>query len=85
MKKRWFIPVLVLALLLTACGGGVGETASPSPTAAATPTPVPAEFALPYYATASLHPITGESKTNLALAALVYEGLFAVDNKFAAQ
>lgn len=75
----------VLCLLLCACGGG--ESPSPTPTPTPEPTPVPAavEFTLPYFPSASLHPITGESKTNLTLAPLVYQGLFTVDNRFRAQ
>lgn len=72
----------VLCLLLGACGAQT--TPAPSGTPEPTPTPVPVEFSLPYYADASLHPITGQSRTNLTLSSLVYEGLFSLDNTFTA-
>lgn len=72
---------LVLSLLLSSCGGGEAPTEEPlSPEPSINPQTV--EFALPYYEAASLHPITGENRTNLTVAGLVYEGLFALDNTF---
>lgn len=71
---------VALCLLLGGCGPQTTPTASEIPEP--TPTPIPLKFSLPYYANASLHPITGESRTNLALSFLVYEGLFSLDNTF---
>ena len=74
---------LVLGLLLSGCGGG--EAPAPTegpPSPEPTPGPQTVEFALPYYEAASLHPITGENRTNLTVVGLVYEGLFALDNTF---
>lgn len=81
-KRALFCAGLALSLLLSACGGGETQ-AEPQPTETPEP-PAAAEFALPYYAGASLHPITGESRTNLTLNGLVYEGLFELDNHFEA-
>lgn len=81
-RKLVFLLSAALCLLLPACGGA--ETPAPTATPAPTPIPVPVEFSLPYYADASLHPITGQSRTNLTLSSLVYEGLFALDNRFSA-
>lgn len=85
--RRLISLLLVLALVpacLTACGA---EPAEVSPSQTPTPTPAPVEsrpFALGYDPEASLHPINGESQVNLDLAALVYEGLFRLDNEFQA-
>ena len=81
-RKALFLCAAALCLLLTGCGAQA--TPTPSGTPEPTPTPVPAEFSLPYYADASLHPITGQSRTNLTLSSLVYEGLFSLDNTFTA-
>lgn len=81
-RKALFLAGAALCLLLAACGAQADP--APSETPEPTPTPVPVEFSLPYYADASLHPIAGQSRTNLTLSSLVYEGLFSVDNTFAA-
>lgn len=81
-RKALLLCGAALCLLLGACGAQTAPTAAEIPEP--TPTPVPVEFSLPYYADASLHPITGRSRTNLTLACLVYEGLFSLDNTFAA-
>lgn len=75
--------ILILALCLAGCTGetpqpAVEPEASPSPT----PTAVRRDFTLPYYPDASLHPITGNNRSNLVLASLVYQGLFELDNAF---
>lgn len=80
MKYRLLAGALALALLLSACGSEPTPVPTPAPTP--TPAPVAREFVLPCYAAASLHPITGESKTNFALSSLVYEGLFRLNNVF---
>lgn len=92
-KSKMICLVLTLALLCSrsACGGE-GEP-SPSPTAAPTesaaPSPAPteapgtAEFVLSCYPSAGFHPITGQNRTNLTLAPLMYEGLFELDETFA--
>lgn len=43
------------------------------------------EFVLPYYEGAGFHPITGANRTNLALAPLIYEGLYELDERFTPQ
>ena len=76
---------LLLALCLLAVPGCTSETAAdPEPEVTPTPTqtPVPTPFSLPYYPEASLHPITGDNRTNLVICSLVYDGLFALDNTF---
>lgn len=88
MKKQVLALALALFLPLSACG----ETEGPAPV---TPTPTPShstvpaptamertEFTLPYYPDGGLHPITGVNRTNLALAPLVYQGLFELDQSF---
>lgn len=81
MGKRALLCVgLALSLLLSGCGGEE-PTEEPLPSEPAE-SPQTVEFALPYYPAVSLHPITGENRTNLTLTGLVYEGLFALDNTF---
>lgn len=90
MKKMKLTALaLALCVLLSACTGGrVEETAAPSPTpvptapATPTPKPEPVRFALPCFPEQSFHPITGGSKTNLMIAPLMYEGLYALDGAF---
>lgn len=87
MSRKLAALTLALALILTGCGEeAVQHPAqpedSPSPTSTATATPDPTPFTLPYYPNASLHPITGSNRSNLVLASLVYQGLFALDNTF---
>lgn len=87
MKK---LTALLLAALLCvglyACGGEepppVVESTSPEPTPTIS-TPTPKEFALAYDPNADLHPITGTGEVNRMLTALVYEGLYALDEVFA--
>ena len=84
MRQRLIALALGLALCLTGCAEVPAAAppeeleASPTPSAAA----VRREFTLPYYPSASLHPITGDNRVNLALAGLVYQGLFELDNTF---
>ncbi|NLF35143.1 MAG: ABC transporter substrate-binding protein [Clostridiales bacterium] len=82
--KRWTGLVLLAAALfsLTACGGQAEEEASPSPTV--TPDAVPMSFTLSC-TDAALHPILSTDRTNLTLAALLWEGLFALDPAFRPQ
>lgn len=51
----------------------------------AEPAATQADFTLPYYPAASLHPITSANRSNLMIASLVYEPLFSIDETFAAQ
>ena len=78
-----------LCLALTGCNGSQTpvESVQPTPTASVTPTSTPTglEFALACYPDAGFHPITGGNRTNLALAGLIYEGLFVLDQKFEPQ
>ena len=85
-KKIWTAALLSLCLLLAACTAPVAPVLTPEPT----PTPVaPAmsakDFVLPIYAEESMHPVSGAGITNLTLAPLLYEGLFAVDAAGTAQ
>lgn len=79
--RRIFCCLLLICLLfsLSACGSTPVPTDAPSPTP--TEEPVTAQFALPRTA-ATLHPILGNDRTNLALAPLIWEGLFELDNQF---
>lgn len=85
VRRTLTVLILVLALLLTACGKPA-QVADPQPDP--TPSPTPAvqqtDFTLPYYPGASLHPITGSNRANLILSNLVYQGLFELDNSFSA-
>lgn len=88
-RKRWLALLLALALgaALAACGERPAPNPSPDPSAvpSAQPAPEAAEFALACYPDSGFHPITGSNRTNLALAGLVYEGLFALDQQFQPQ
>ena len=78
--RKCLIFAAALCLLLSGCGPAVQPEPTPSPTAA--PPPEAAEFALAWYPGASLHPITGDNRTNLTLGGLLYEGLYALDGQF---
>lgn len=76
----------VLVLGLSGCGAPLELPAStPPPEVSAPPEKEVLPFALGYDSTASLHPISGESRINLELASLVYEGLYELDDSFAPQ
>lgn len=78
-----------LCLALTGCTGGPAPEVTPTPTPAVTESGEPAvtqvNFALACYPEAGFHPITGANRTNLNLAGLMYEGLFALDQQFEVQ
>ena len=78
--RKWLIFAAALCLLLSGCGPTVQPEPTPTPTAA--PQPEAAEFALAWYPGASLHPITGDNRTNLTLGGLLYEGLYELDGQF---
>lgn len=85
MRQALIALTLALALCLTGCGATGGETtAETTPETSVTPSAAPERtaFALPYYPSGSLHPITDSGRTNRVLAGLVYQGLFALDNTF---
>lgn len=83
MRNALIALTAALALLLTACGQGtVQPTPQPDPTPTPTQTPQQIPFSLPYQSGASLHPITGNNRTNQVLSSLVYQGLFELDNTF---
>lgn len=83
MRKHLIAFSLAVLVLL---GGCADSAAQPSVQPEETPSPsvssTPRKFTLPYQPNASLHPITGNNKTNLALSCLVYQGLFELDNTF---
>lgn len=83
MRRTLTALVLIFAFCLTGCSDKP-EQPSPSPEVSSTPAPVQERrpFTLPYYPNASLHPITGNNRSNLALASLVYQALFELDNSF---
>ena len=88
MRRRLITLALGLTLCLTGCTRPAPDVVpSEEPTVSGTPSaaPVKKEFTLPYYPDASLHPITGDNRVNLALAGLVYQGLFELDNTFTPQ
>lgn len=85
MRKILISLFLILSLFLTGCIDETPPTAlSPEPSVSTTPVSAPANFSLPYYPDASLHPITGNNRANMLLSSLVYEGLFELDNTFTA-
>lgn len=82
--------LLTASLLLAGCGTVPPPvTETPTPTATVSPPPQPTEapgtagFVLPCYGEESFHPLTGTNRANLNLAGLIYEGLFALDARFA--
>jgi len=91
MKKHRLIAILMAVLFaLSACEGEVVSPQLPAEESSPIVSPRPAqiknaEFALPYNGTASLDPLNTSDSLNLALAGLVYEGLFQLDNNFSAQ
>lgn len=83
MGKRLIALSLTCILFLAGCSNTAGQpSAQPEPTPTPSTQPAAADFTLPYQPNASLHPITGTNKTNLAFSSLVYQGLFELDNTF---
>lgn len=83
MRKTLTVLVLILALCLTGCTDEMIQAPDqPEVSPTSTPAPERKDFALPYYPSASLHPITGNNHAHLVLASLVYQGLFELDNTF---
>ena len=76
-----------LCLALTGCTGDPEPEITPTATPAesSTPTAEQTNFVLACYPEAGFHPITGSNRTNLNLAGLMYEGLFALDQQFEVQ
>lgn len=88
MRRVFRLAALCLCAAVLLCGCEQPDPwPTPSETAAPTPTssPQPARFSLGYDPAASLHPITGDSQVNQELTGLVYQGLYELDNTFAAQ
>ncbi len=78
---------LCLLLELAGCGEDASEpTGAPEPAPSAAPTstqaPEPVSFRLAYDPNAPLDPIAGESQVNRDLTALVWQGLYELDNDF---
>lgn len=85
MRKVLLSLFLILSLLLTGCSGETTQTSpTPEPSVSTMFSSAPTTFALPYYPSASLHPITGTNRANHLLSSLVYQGLFELDNTFTA-
>lgn len=88
MRRKRFLRAILAAALCVCSLGGCGEeapiapTPAPTPTPTAAPKPEPVEFALPCYPENSFHPVTSDNRTNLNLGGLLYEGLFALDQRF---
>ena len=93
--RRIVLLTLVCALLLTGCGPGGAESApsassAPDSSSASAAVEEPQEpaaqapFTLAAHAAASFHPALTENSANLALAPLMYEGLFTLDSQFQA-
>ena len=88
---------LACMLLLAACGAPAEGSASASSSGASSSsastsaqtepeeTAASAPFTLAAYPAHSFHPVLAESTANLALAPLMYEGLFTLDSAFRAQ
>lgn len=91
MKRRRYLAALTaaaLALSLAACGQGAepgGESPSPTPSQVTVPEAEPAVFALGYAGASTLHPLETTDQSNLDVAALVYEGLYELDETFEPQ
>lgn len=84
MKKSLSVLLLAFCLLLGGCAGDPVPDPTPSPTPSSA-LEEQTEFALACYPEAGFHPITGGNRTNLALAGLVYEGLYALEQQFEPQ
>ncbi len=89
MKRLLWI-VLALGFLLGGCTSSSPAIITPTSSTAtpiiptATVEEIEYTTTLAYYPSASLHPITGDNITNLALSGLVYEGLFSISTDFTA-
>lgn len=87
MRKTVVLAALLAAFLVfSGCEAGQ-EGPSPSPSYAPAPTPTPAplaQFTLAYDAQGTWDPYAGSGNANMALAPLVYEGLYALDQQFEA-
>ena len=87
MRRKCCLCALLAALFLLTLGGcgeeaPIAPTPTPTPVPTAAPEPEPVEFALPCYPEHSFHPVTSDNRTNLNLGGLLYEGLFALDQRF---
>ena len=95
MRKRIFLLLLLLCLaLLTACSDldDDGQAAPDNPPQSdgplVEPIPTPAgldKFSLPYFAGETLDPVTCADGPHQAIGALLYEGLYALDEHFQPQ
>jgi ABC-type transport system substrate-binding protein len=90
--RRWAALALSAALALGLCGcDALTAAEEPSPSesetvqVSATPTPTAAKFALGYAEGSTLHPLKTTDQSCLDVCSLVYEGLYALDDSFAAQ
>ena len=86
-RKAWVAALLSICLLLAGCGAPTEPVAPLETPSVETAAPMMSakNFVLPIYAEQSMHPISGAGTTNLTLAPLLYEGLFAVDGAGVAQ
>ena len=86
MKKR-FALALALAMLLTGCHAPAPQPQSPeiSPDEQVEHIPEDIPFQLAVYDQYSLHPILAGNRANLALAPLLYEPLFSLNEAFEAE
>lgn len=87
MGKRFPALLLTLSLLmgLSACGENEAPpTPAPTPVPSVEPEAPAAGFTLPR-TEGSLHPILSRDRINLSLAGLIWEGLFALDERFEPQ
>lgn len=86
MRKLFISLSLILAIFLTSCADPAPQPSTlPEPDTSPTQSAEKTQFTLPYQPGASLHPITGNNRSNLMLASLVYEGLFELDRSFTPQ
>lgn len=86
MRKHLIAFSLALLFFLGGCADSAEQpSVQPDETPSPSIQPTLRQFTLPYQPNASLHPITGNNKTNLALSCLVYQGLFELDNTFSPQ
>ena len=93
MKKRLFVLLLTLLLLFTATGCGGWEDVDPLGELSAyyqeenaePPLTAITTFTLPYYAEKTLDPVTCDDGIQHTVSALLYEGLYALDQTFTPQ
>ena len=85
MKKHLAL-LMALVLSLSACAAPAQPPLTDDPLPEQTqPVPEDIPFQLAVYPAYSLHPVLAENRANLALASVLYEPLFALNERFEAE